>query len=348
MAKIYQKQYERRLLVVADKGSKTGLQIREPCLDRTSTIGSFAYCWYSLVCERTIVASIHRLQLLRKRKKSRMISPSSPPACQEPLVASNSEVHIRFTGTESDGQKQQSPGTEAGCNQSAAGIAGHVEGFETGQTSVVVQQTKDDGETWAFAYAQLARQLEYYFSEKNLSKDTYLQTLRQLNDGCVPVSILANFAMVKRLILSLTFVIDEEGRQAAVEEAARNHSERLAVSLIDTQTGLRVTDETELVSDSSHRIMAIGTMAGEPLVLDNSIPQPSPAVKTIVLRDVETGVTPEEIYELFNYEGFPPVSSIQPDVANCWYVARDEKVQVYKAMRRSSHSPLHIFSYTGL
>lgn len=189
--------------------------------------------------------------------------------------------------------------------------------------------TQEEGmanpETWSFVYGQLVRQLEYYFSEKNLSKDTYLQTLRQLNDGCVPVSILANFAMVKRLVTSLTFVIDEEGRLAAVQEAAQNYSERLMVCLIDTKTGKRVGDEEAATpSDSScHYIMAVGTVSGKPLVLDSSIPQPSPIVKTIVLRDVVEGVTPEEIHELFDCEEFPPVTCIHPDVANCWYVFTD-------------------------
>ena len=44
---------------------------------------------------------------------------------------------------------------------------------------------------------QLSRQLEYYFSTVILSRDTYLRTLRELNDGCVPATIIANFAKVQ-------------------------------------------------------------------------------------------------------------------------------------------------------
>ena len=211
----------------------------------------------------------------------------------------------------SDGRTQQD-----GQADFSSSSAAHDAAAAAVDPATIVQTGKTEPLT--FAYAQLARQLEYYFSEKNLSKDTYLQTLRQLNDGCVPVSILANFAMVKGLVMSLTFVIDEEGRLAAVEEAARNHSDRLMVCMIDTKTGLRVTAESDLNSDSSHRIPAVGTTDGKPLTLDTTIPQPSPIVKTIILRDVVSDVTPEDIYELFNVEGFPPVTSIQPDVANCW------------------------------
>jgi hypothetical protein len=71
-------------------------------------------------------------------------------------------------------------------------------------THVIVEHhEKEDVPTPAVneVYILLARQLEYYFSPQNLLNDTYLQTLRELNDGCVPVSILANFSKVK-LILS--------------------------------------------------------------------------------------------------------------------------------------------------
>ena len=62
------------------------------------------------------------------------------------------------------------------------------------------QQQELEQQQKMFVLSQLARQLEYYFSHQNLSKDTYLQTLRELNDGCVPATILANFAKVKAIL----------------------------------------------------------------------------------------------------------------------------------------------------
>ena len=47
---------------------------------------------------------------------------------------------------------------------------------------------------------RLAKQLIYYFSDKNLPKDVYLQTIMNLNSGHVPISILANFANVNKII----------------------------------------------------------------------------------------------------------------------------------------------------
>ena len=47
---------------------------------------------------------------------------------------------------------------------------------------------------------QLAKQLTYYFSKQNLSTDVYLQTIMKLNSGYVPISILASFANVNKII----------------------------------------------------------------------------------------------------------------------------------------------------
>ena len=48
----------------------------------------------------------------------------------------------------------------------------------------------------------LSKQLLYYFSSTNLSKDTYLKTIMGLNSGYVPVVILANFQNVHRILSS--------------------------------------------------------------------------------------------------------------------------------------------------
>jgi hypothetical protein len=235
---------------------------------------------------------------------------------QDPLATTDAE---RFAATGTEGRASD-PSVQA-----SPGPTDDLKGTSENGSSTLTEATpalKDtlltnEAETWSFVHGQLARQLEYYFSANNLAKDTYVQTLRELNDCCVPVSILANFAMVKRLVSSLTFVI-EEGRLAAVEEAARNHSDRLMVCLIDTKTGLRVKDEPSVVKDTTHHILAVGTIDGKPLILENNVCPPSPGAKTIVLRDVAHGVTKEEIYEVFNQEEFPAVQDAHPDVASCW------------------------------
>eukprot|EP00523_Entomoneis_sp_CCMP467_P009070 CAMPEP_0168729342 /NCGR_PEP_ID=MMETSP0724-20121128/6150_1 /TAXON_ID=265536 /ORGANISM="Amphiprora sp., Strain CCMP467" /LENGTH=549 /DNA_ID=CAMNT_0008776215 /DNA_START=137 /DNA_END=1784 /DNA_ORIENTATION=+ len=186
-------------------------------------------------------------------------------------------------------------------------------------------------EAWGFALTQLARQLEYYLSVKNLSKDTYVQTLRSLNDGCVPVPILANFTKVKQILMSVG-VFDEQTRIHAVWQASVQYSTKLKVVSIDTKTGKRKEDDSSSSGDDDEKanectILAVGTIDDEPIaVLDPPITMPvSEVSNTIVLRDVVPQVTAEEIHQLFKFEGCPPVISIVPDVAQCWFVQFDAR-----------------------
>jgi hypothetical protein len=195
---------------------------------------------------------------------------------------------------------------------------------------------------------QLARQLEYYFSSQNLAKDTYVQTLRQLNSGCVPVAILANFSKVKLLLSSpsgmtptsvttTSALLEEEERVHAVLQASTEHSEgRLRVVSIDTGSGKIVTDETP---SGANTILAIGTHDNEPLTIGATTTSCTTAISastapsaatvlpssplgtstnTMILRDVIPQVTEQDIQSLFTFEGCPAVESIRQDVGNCW------------------------------
>jgi hypothetical protein len=176
----------------------------------------------------------------------------------------------------------------------------------------------------ASVLTQLARQLEYYFSTRNLSRDTYVQTLRSLNDGCVPVSILASFSKVKVIVNG-----DDESRLHAILQAATEYSDLLQVSSIETATGKITTDDTP---SSATTILAIGPAGREPLALGEdklrksqsvasiSSYESSPGVSTntIILREVHPDVTEVEVRELFNFEGCPTIDCIWPDVACCW------------------------------
>ena len=95
---------------------------------------------------------------------------------------------------------------------------------------------------------QLARQLEYYFSQANLEKDTYVETLRKLNDSYVPVSILQRFSKVQAFA-----PIDTED---AIIKAATEFSSLLEVASIDTKTGKRVEG-----GDSASTLLAVGTIS---------------------------------------------------------------------------------------
>ena len=179
-------------------------------------------------------------------------------------------------------------------------------------------------------HSQLAKQLEYYFSEQNLFKDTYLQTLRDLNDGCVPLLVLANFAKVHLL----TNRVDESERQAAVMEAIEKHSEVLCVYRIDRKTS-KVLEQGTTDDSHSHTadlhdtILAVGTRDRRPLpgavtmlpTLVPSVQAPitSSVMNTLILRDVDPVVTCDDVRLLLEeLEGCPTIISLRPDVAYCW------------------------------
>jgi hypothetical protein len=178
---------------------------------------------------------------------------------------------------------------------------------------------------------QVALQLEYYFSTANLSKDTYVETLRSLNDGYAPVSIIANFGKVRSLV--------PYDAVSAVQTAATDYSELLEVVMIETQTGKKVTStEKEATPEEEvNTILAVGPISGKPIpVSETTTPLPIPVVaqsspftptftpvvqNTVILREVPSSVEEDQVRDLFAFKKCPPVQSLRFDVANCWYVA---------------------------
>lgn len=233
----------------------------------------------------------------------------------------NQTREIQLVDTSAENACTEEKGVPIGSNSDAASSSTEHDAVETSPC---------DNEA---VLAQLARQLEYYFSKTNLSKDTYVQTLRELNDGYVPISIIANFAKVQMLV-------PYEGINAIVR-ATTDFSTLLEVVAVDTKTGKRVEEE------STKTIWAIGPISREPLdytpappttsttavditaspapeVGANSTPgEKSPVQNTIILREVGSDVTEDEIRALFDGDQCPAVQSLYLDVANCWFVTLD-------------------------
>eukprot|EP00934_Nitzschia_sp_Nitz4_P006445 Nitzschia sp. Nitz4//scaffold379_size13322//5353//7171//NITZ4_008978-RA/size13322-snap-gene-0.11-mRNA-1//1//CDS//3329549706//6435//frame0 len=188
---------------------------------------------------------------------------------------------------------------------------------------------------------RLARQVEYYFSTANLAKDTYVSTLRSLNDGYVPVSIIANFGKVTSLVPFDSF--------EAVRQAATEYSSLLEIVHIHTQTGRRL-DDDKLDSHLQHlTVLAVGPVGRDPIPMEQIaaaapsspiLPLPSsaayydgywappatslpPVQNTLIIREVPQGVEEAQIRDLFTFDNCPPIQSLHLDVANCWFVTLD-------------------------
>lgn len=155
-------------------------------------------------------------------------------------------------------------------------------------------------------FSSLARQLEFYFSPANLFRDTYLQTLQSLNDGYVPVLILANFAKIQALCSSR----NEQERIQAVVKATSDYSAVLEVVSISTVTNKKVQDE------DATTILAVGP---SPLTPTPLVAPKSPIQNTIIIRDVPSDANEEDVRALFDDKTCPPLVDVRLDVANCWY-----------------------------
>jgi hypothetical protein len=232
---------------------------------------------------------------------------------QDPESASNKASTDSTTTLEASDATASSTASTTSDERSAVNVERYLP-FQSTQQQILV-------------LTQLAKQLEYYFSQQNLTNDPYLQTLRDLNDGCAPVSILANFTKIKLLLP----MADDDVRIHAILQAATQYSELLRVLSIDTSTSHVTTD---LTPSSAKTILAVGPVGQEPLSLSSSssvmaartsteaaASSTPPLPSTVILRDVLPDVTEEQVRELFEQlQECPTVTSIHMDVGNCWYV----------------------------
>ncbi|KAG7368565.1 La domain containing protein [Nitzschia inconspicua] len=260
-------------------------------------------------------------------------------------MSPSAEDRPRYLNGESMGISQSSSASEAGmCSDDC----NHVDQLKKQQEQRVFQL--------------LAKQLEYYFSTVNLEKDTYLSTLRSLNDGYVPVSIIANFGKVQSLV-------PLESAFEAVQTAATNFSNLLEVVMVSSDTGKRVLNDDK----SLKAVVAVGPVTGEPIPMDHLLSGPtvggphrsfqgqtsnskdlatsfsaSPSISstvqnTIILRETPDGVSEESIRELFAFEGCPAIESLHLDLQSCWFVtldtsSRDTMVDVMFKLRSRKFS----------
>lgn len=203
------------------------------------------------------------------------------PAVEEKTPPSDTNRPVgedrRATDKEEETSAVQRRTTDTPFERSAALIGTSVSSgdLESPKLGVVVPTEKELAQQQESLQLQtLARQLEYYFSKQNLATDTYLQTLRDLNDGCVPVTILANFCKVKAILKTTTtpeqqhqkktsaqhksslLLQEEELRMHAILQAVNEYyTDLLQVHSIDTATGKIATDDTP---SSAITILAVG------------------------------------------------------------------------------------------
>ncbi|CAF3456065.1 unnamed protein product [Rotaria sp. Silwood1] len=131
----------------------------------------------------------------------------------------------------------------------------------------------------------LRKQLEYYFSRENMIHDTYLQSQMDADDY-VPIAIIANFKLVKRLTHDLQLIIDVLKELPSVEVDAEEKKVRSA-------------------DEKKYRLTRKRCI--------------------IILRDVPLDATETEVSDLFLNEHCPvPAVAcervLESGNSDCWYV----------------------------
>jgi hypothetical protein len=132
----------------------------------------------------------------------------------------------------------------------------------------------------------LAQQLEYYFSVTNLSRDTYLATLRDLNAGYVPVSILAQFKKVQALapgpdqagpavcVAAIQYSTVLELVALEGDEQPNGGTKKVAVRTLDALAEENTTNP--------RRLWAVGTRSGAAIPSPSASESSSAAAATVV------------------------------------------------------------------
>jgi hypothetical protein len=177
----------------------------------------------------------------------------------------------------------------------------------------------------------LTKQMQYYFSPQNLAKDTYLNTIMQLNSGFVPISILSGFANLNRIIARTTGgVIDMSDLdvQRLLETSALN-SQALKMVLLD-QDGKVVAshgDDGYEAQKGPLTFEAVGSCSEySPTASENeqelSSEEEDKKSSTVILREVPDGATEEDIRNVFKSDDAnvvdPNITSAKKEVGQYW------------------------------
>lgn len=171
---------------------------------------------------------------------------------------------------------------------------------------------------------QLSNQLEYYFSPQNIANDTYMKSVMQMNSGYVPISILLNFANVKKIISR--FYEGSEFSSLDLNRLLQTSalaSSNLKIVVLDAQ-GKFLDNHVEphsQLNDSSN-ILGIGSTlssnSGSKLCPDTLKANSN----IVILREVPEDATEEDVKNIFVDEnGYGPnVESIKKEIGRCWFV----------------------------
>uniref|UniRef100_A0A7S3V6V1 HTH La-type RNA-binding domain-containing protein n=1 Tax=Chaetoceros debilis TaxID=122233 RepID=A0A7S3V6V1_9STRA len=181
----------------------------------------------------------------------------------------------------------------------------------------------------------LSKQLQYYFSPQNLAKDTYLNTIMQLNSGFVPISILVNFGNINRIVgrfatgLGMDDTVDIDVSNL-LRKSALFAGSGLQIVLLNQEGHVLATHGDDNFDELKETVTfegigscstANGSNNGDEADSDASA---ADKASTVILRDVPESATEDDIRSIFQSDDFSPnLTSVEKEVGQCWFVTID-------------------------
>jgi len=185
----------------------------------------------------------------------------------------------------------------------------------------------------------LQLQLEYYFSPGNLKKDAFLcsimsstqiveetQTRNKTVGRHAPIATLIRFGKISNIFQTwqncgslrkapedITSLLVEAAMQSSELEVARimvSNDYPIIQMGIGPKISLQLPYDPEFIDQQKDQL--------SPEIVNISEKQSER--NTIILRDMPSDATTEEVRSIFSWENCPDVKSLNMDVGNCWFV----------------------------
>mmetsp|Transcript_15296 Transcript_15296/g.22779 ORF Transcript_15296/g.22779 Transcript_15296/m.22779 type:complete len:633 (-) Transcript_15296:687-2585(-) len=183
--------------------------------------------------------------------------------------------------------------------------------------------------------SRLNTQVEFYFSTENLARDVYLRSLLSSSssgDGpAAPLAIIAKFNKVR----SLTQTSPSQDELQLLQRALANStnlklsSDGLWIIPLSPLPPLDVSTQAEVSSSSSSTSL---NSTSAPTVPLSQLKERN----TLLVRDVPSNATTQQILESFTLEGIVPKHACPADATNnAWYVTFNAEPHAIKAAENS-------------
>lgn len=186
----------------------------------------------------------------------RAATTTNPPVTDEEVspIATDASLPLQSPGGTSTGSISTANNTNTNSVVSS-------DAHSVSSGSDLADSTKVDPEV---LLAQIRYQVEFYFSQQNLNRDTYMQ--EQMDDeGYIPIKTIANFKQVKRLTTSLDLILQAIGNSSICTinetgdmiKASWKRPARTTIIIREAGDNVSETDIRDLLEGTDFKIVSV-------------------------------------------------------------------------------------------